>query len=117
MKPEEAKKLQNLFILNLNEISRRKKWKKDLNHAKKYIENIRLLYKLHEDVIKLFNDYSSIVSEIKYKSIHGEGFKILTPKQMLQRLSVALSQLKAGNTSENILNEIIYSLYRAKEIT
>ena len=90
MKPEEAKKLQNLFKLNLNEISRRKKWKKDINHAKKkYIENIRLLYKLHEDVIKLFNDYSSIVSDIR--SIHGEGFKILTPKQMLQRLPVALS--------------------------
>ena len=46
--------------------------------------------------------------------------KRLTPKQMLQRLSIALAQVKAGNTSENILNEmrqIIYSLYRAKEIT
>ena len=46
--------------------------------------------------------------------------KILTPKQMLQRLPVALVQVKAGNTSENLLNEIrkiIYSLYRAKEIT
>ena len=44
--------------------------------------------------------------------------KILTPKQILQRLPIALSQV--GNTSENLLNEIrqiIYSLYRAKEIT
>ena len=43
-----------------------------------------------------------------------------TPKQMLQRLPIALAQVKAGNTSENLLNEIrqiIYSLRRAKEIT
>ena len=46
--------------------------------------------------------------------------KILTPKQMLQRLPTALAQVKAGNNSENLLNEIrqiIYSLYQAKEIT
>ena len=46
--------------------------------------------------------------------------KILTPKQMLQRLPITLAQVKAGNTAENLLNEIrqiIYSLYRAKEIT
>ena len=39
---------------------------------------------------------------------------------MLQRLSIALAQLKAGNNSENLLNEmrqIIYSLYQSKEIT
>ena len=47
-------------------------------------------------------------------------FKVLTPKQMLQRLSIALAQLKAGNNSEILLNEIrqiIYSLYQSKEIT
>ena len=46
--------------------------------------------------------------------------KILTPNQMLQRLPIALAQVKAGNTFENLLNEIkhtIYSLYRDKEIT
>ena len=46
--------------------------------------------------------------------------KILTPKQMLQRLPIAVAQVKAGNASENLLNEIrqiINSLYRAKEIT
>ena len=39
---------------------------------------------------------------------------------MLQRLPIALAQVKAGNTSENLLNEIrkiIYSLYQVKEIT
>ena len=39
---------------------------------------------------------------------------------MLQRLPIALAQVKASNTSENLLNEmrqIIYSLYRENEIT
>ena len=73
-----------------------------------------MLYELQEAVIKLFNDYSSIVSEDKHKAKYGERLKILTPKQMLQRLPIALVQLKAGNTSEKLLNEIkqyIYSLY------
>ena len=46
--------------------------------------------------------------------------KILTPKQMLQRLPISLAQVKAGNTSENLLDEIkkiIYSLYQAKKNT
>ena len=50
----------------------------------------------------------------------GKGLKILTPKEMLQRLPIALAQVKAGNTSENLLNEIrqiIYYLYREKEVT
>ena len=37
---------------------------------------------------------------------HGEGLKILTPKEILQRSPVALAQVKARNTSENLLNEI-----------
>ena len=63
-------------------------------------------------------DYSKILSEVKYKKHYREGLKLLTPKQMLQRLPIALAQEKAGNTSENLLNEIrniTYSLYRAKE--
>ena len=46
--------------------------------------------------------------------------KLLSPKQMLQRLPIASARVKARNTSENLLNEIwqiIYSLYRVKEIT
>ena len=45
--------------------------------------------------------------------------KILTLKQILQRLTIAVAQVKAGNTSENSLNEIlqvIYSLYQARKI-
>ena len=53
-------------------------------------------------------------------NIDNSKLKILTPKQMLQRLSIALAQVKAGNNSKNLLNEIrqiIYSLYQSKEIT
>ena len=45
--------------------------------------------------------------------------RILTPKQMLQRIPIALVQVKADNTSENLLKEvrqIIYSLHRTKEV-
>ena len=41
------------------------------------------------------------------KATKGEGLKTLIPKQMFQRLPIALAQVKAGNTSENLLNEII----------
>ena len=48
------------------------------------------------------------------------NLKILTPKEGLQILPIAVAEVKAGNTSENLLNEIrkiIYSFYQAKEIT
>ena len=48
------------------------------------------------------------------------NLKILTPKERLQILPIAVAEVKAGNTSENLLNEIrkiIYSFYQAKEIT
>ena len=54
------------------------------------------------------------------KKNHRTGIKILTPKQMLQRLPIALAQVKAGNNSENLLNEIrkiVYSLYQSKQFT
>ena len=57
---------------------------------------------------------------VKQNETKGKGLKILIPKQMLQRLPIALAQVKAGNNSENLLNEIrqiIYSLYQSKEIT
>ena len=50
----------------------------------------------------------------------GKLLKIITPKQTLQRLPIALSQIKAGNNSESLLNEIrqiVYFLYQSKEIT
>ena len=50
----------------------------------------------------------------------GKGLKILTPRQMLTRLPISLAQLKAGNNSEKLKNEIrqlLYSLYRSKKLT
>ena len=50
----------------------------------------------------------------------GKGLKILTPNQMLSRLPISLAQLEAGNNSEKLKNEIrqlLYSLYRSKNIT
>ena len=106
-----------MFKSNLNETSSGRYKSKEQKSA---LENIKWLYELREVVIKSFNDYFSIVSEAKYKSIHGEGLKILTAKQMHQRLSIAIPKVKAGNSSEDLLNEIrqiMYSLSWAKEIT
>ena len=50
----------------------------------------------------------------------GKGLKILTPNQMLRRLPISLAQIKAGNNSGNLKNEIrqlLYSLYRSKNMT
>ena len=41
-----------------------------------------------------------------YETKHGTGLKILTPKQMLQKLPIALAQVKADDNSERLLNEI-----------
>ena len=54
--------------------------------------------------MKLFDDYSKIVFEATYKTKYGEELKILTPNQMLQRLPIALAQVKPGNAAENLLN-------------
>ena len=87
------------------------------------IRNVKNLYNSRQKIINLLNDYSKIRSEAIYKTKHyekeGKGLKILTPKQILQRLPIALAQVKAGNNSENLLNEIrqiVYSLYQSEEI-
>ena len=51
-------------------------------------------------------DYFSMVSEAKIKATKGTGPKILTPKQTLQRLPIALAQVKARNNSKSLLNKI-----------
>ena len=70
-----------------------------------------MLYESRQTVIKLFSDYCSIASEVKHKEKYGERLKILNLKQMLQRLQIILAQVKAGNTSENLLNELRQILY------
>ena len=66
-------------------------------------------YKARNEAIIFFDDYSSMVSEannnIKNKT-SGKALKILIPKQLFQRLPIALIQVKTGNNSENLLNQI-----------
>ena len=79
-----------------------------------------MLYKARNEAIKFYDDYSLMMSEAETKANIGKGLKILTPKQMLQRLPIALAQVKAGNISQNLLSkirQIIYSLYQSKVIT
>ena len=58
------------------------------------------------------------ILELNSKNQLGLGLKILTPDQMLNRLPITLAQLKAGNNSEKLKNEIrqLYSLYRSKNV-
>ena len=59
-------------------------------------------------------------SKPKRRNQKGQGLKILTSQQMLSRLLISLAQLKAGNNSEKLKNEIrklLYSLYRSKKLS
>ena len=78
-------------------------------------DSARNLYEGRELVLNAFKS-----GLFPSKSTEGTGLKILTPKQMLQRLPIALAQVKSGSNSEHLLNEIrqiVYSLYQSKEIT
>ena len=85
------------------------------------LDSMRALVKGRE---LMYNAFRSGIFHRLEKSQEGEGvnerLKILTLNQMLKRLPIALAQVKAGNNSESLLNEIrqiVYSLYRLKEIT
>ena len=108
---------------------------KDLIRAK-HAKNEQLLNNINNELIDINNaiikkeisenensnkivDIVETIIEFNKKQ-KGTGIKLLPPKQVLQRLPMAFVQLKAGNTSENLLNEIfqiIHSLYQEKEIT
>ena len=114
----EAKNKQNDF---LNKLTNIKIGRKTLEQKK--INNLERFYVSRQEVINFFRDYTEMFSDANYRAkqneTKGTGLKILTPKQMLQRLPIALAQVKAGNNSENLLNEIrqiIYSLHQSKEI-
>ena len=113
-----VKNNQTKFKSNLGEI--KKAHTNRTKEQKNFLHNIDMLYKARNEAIKLYDDYSSMMSEAKLKATKGTGLKMLTPKQILQRLPIALAQVKAGNNSDNLLNEIrqiVYSLYQPKEIT
>ena len=66
------------------------------------------------------SDLARVAKVSDCKVSYRTRIKILTPKQMLQRLPIALAQLKAGNTHEILLNkirQIIYSSYQCREMT
>ena len=77
-------------------------------------------YKERNEATKFYDDYSLMMSEAKNEATKGTGLKILTSKQMLQRLPIALARVKTSNNSESLLNEIrqfACSLYQSKQIT
>ena len=114
---QEAKNTQKEYHKYLNLIRRGNK----NNIQRETLNNINNLYNARDMAIKFIEDYGSMILEAKrIARQEGEGLKILTPNQMLKRLPIALAQIKAGNNSESLLNEIrqiVYSLYRSKEIT
>ena len=114
---EEAKNIQEEFNKKLNFIRRgNKNWEQSES-----LNNINNLYNAIDMAIKFIEDYGSMILDAKrIVKQEGKGLKILTPNQMLKRLPIALAQIKAGYNSESLLIEItqiIYSLYRSKEIT
>ena len=88
------------------------------------MSNINRLFNGRNDSIKFVEYYGSMILKTKRKTLEklttDKGHETLTPKQMFQRLPIALVQVKSGNNSESLLNEIrqtIYSLHQSKEIT
>ena len=91
--------------------------KKVLNKMKKLIENVPEDRKLKIEENQKIID---IVDRILYFNQSGECLKVLTLNQMLSRLPISLAQLKSGNNSEKLKNEIrqlLYSLYQSKKLT
>ena len=84
---------------------------------------MKKFYYSREEVFNFFRDFIKMMLDswkAKQNETKGTGLKILISKQILQRLPIALAQVKAGNNSESLLNEIrqiVYSLYQSKEIT
>ena len=93
----------------------KKKWSNLKDEIKKMSED----EKETEQPAKILKIVEEIL-EFNKQNQSGKGLKILTPNQMLSRLPITLAQLKAGNNSEKLKNEIrqlLYSLYRSKKLT
>ena len=120
IKFSEIKNKQNEFLNKLNN----KKIGKKTIQQNETINNLEKFYNSRREVFNFFRDYIEIFSDTNYDSKNsetkGKELKILTPKQMIERLTISLAQVKAGNNSERLLNEIrqiVYSLYHSKQIT
>ena len=89
-----------------------------MRDLKEEIEDISEQEKETEDTNEIVDIVENILEFNRQQQ--GQGLKILTPNQMLSRLPISLAQLKAGNNSEKLKNEIrqlLYSLYRSKKLT
>ena len=95
----------------------------DKKHERKIVmKNLRNFLNAREMVFNGFKSKIFLTKSIGTGILNNVNskLKISTPKQMLQRLPIALAQVKVGNNSQNLLNEIrqiIYSLYQSKVIT
>ena len=81
-------------------------------------ETAKLFKNENEKANEILDTVSQIV-DFNEQYQQGQGLKILTPEQMLSRLPISLAQLKAGNNSENLKNEIrqlLCFLYRSKKL-
>ena len=95
-------------------------WRKEIKEDA--LDNLNNFYEAREMVLNGFKSKIFLTKSTGKCLFNTDNskLKILTPKQMLQRLPIALAQVKAGSSSENLLNkirQIIYSLYQSKEIT
>ena len=103
---EKNNKLVDVIISGLKDL---KKEIKEMSEEEKENEKPDKIVKIVREILK-FNKQNQ----------EGKGIKILTPNQMLSRLPISLAQLQAGNNSNKLKNEIrqlLYSLYRSKNMT
>ena len=66
-----------------------------MNLKNKETAKINRLFNARKDIIQLFDDYTTVASKARYKAIKGKRTKILTSKQILQKLAVAVAQVKS----------------------
>ena len=120
----DSKRISNDEAINVyNDIA--KKAKK--NSGSRQTPNRQNFLEIIDSLEKIFNELPDTTDMVDLKSEEsaaerrkqkGLGLKILTPNQVLSRLPISLAQLKAGNNSEKLKNEIrqlLYSLYRSKK--
>ena len=123
------KKLRNKFI-NFDEFNEEyNKFTHNVTELKKYKYETKKRFSINQkkleryyrdlkNIVDLYNIYN--LKSDSDTSIEGKGLKILTNKQMLNRLPILLAQIEAGNNSKSLKNEIrqiLYSLYRSKVLT
>ena len=119
--------VQSALVKQLYETKNKKKNFKFVNVIKRGLSDLKDETKEmskeeieNEKMYRILKIVEEIIDFNQLEQQKGEGLKIVTPDQMLSRLLISLAQLKAGNNSEKLKNEIrqlLYSLYRSKKLT